>query len=195
MAEAIKNGVGNGDLAKVDNSNRLCVRSVVDSTFQESLSFGRAFVISSGIVNLTNAAASGILYIKNNENRDMLLSKLNIFIGNSTGGTAVTNFVITSTINPTGGTLISAASSVTPANLNFGASSSISMDSFKGVQGSTVSGGIAVSDIQPDSGRFPLIDVAILPKGFSIAISITPKTSNTNLDVIVTFAIELIEER
>ena len=189
----IKDGAGSGDTAKVDSSNKLEVRSIDTTEFQSGIIDGRVFVVSSGVVTLTTACASGLLYLKNCDCRDMLISKLVINLGNSTGGCG--NFTSTITICPTGGTLICCGAVAPAANLNFGSGLSACVTSTAGTEGSTVTGGIPVSDIHALANRREIVDVALLPKGVSLAMSITPPAGNCSVDVNINIAIQFVETR
>jgi len=108
--------------------------------------------------------------------------------GPSTGGTG--DFLAEVIRNPTTGTLISAGAAFTPINLNFGSSKELLATTLKGTEGSTVTdGSVAVSTIIPAAGTRVLIafDSIILEPGSSIAVRITPQTSNTSMNIQVGF--------
>ena len=58
MSEIILDGTGFGYTAKVDNTNRLDVRSVTEPAIVEAAENGDAYFITSGSITLTNTANS-----------------------------------------------------------------------------------------------------------------------------------------
>jgi hypothetical protein len=67
MAETIQDGTGKGYTAKVDSENRLEVTSVSTQAEESASSKGFSYNINTGIITLTNATKTPVLYIKNNE--------------------------------------------------------------------------------------------------------------------------------
>ena len=67
----LKDGSGSGDVAKVDNTNRLRTRSVSDNSVEEAFKDGRAFIFSSLPVTLTTDCVSYIMYLQNCDTRDI----------------------------------------------------------------------------------------------------------------------------
>ena len=185
MTIVIKNGVGNGNLAKVDESNRLHTHAFTIDTDTSACIQGDAFDICSGIVTLTNANEHAILYIKNNEDDDLIISLQFVNLGTSTGG--VGKSTVTTYLNPTGGTLISDANNAGVLNRRVGDSTSLTADSFgASAQGKTLTGGDTISF--PSSG-FAANSPFVLPQGQSLAMSVTPPTSNTSMRVGIGFYI------
>ena len=108
--------------------------------------------------------------------------------GPSTGGSG--DFKAEVVANPTAGTLISGGTALIPHNLNFGSSKILTSDTLKGAEASTITDGtVRVSTIIPASGTRVLIafDSIILEPGSSIAVTITPQTGNTAMNIQVGF--------
>ena len=189
----IKDGKGTKHAAKVDNTNKLEVRGVNLTEFQDSLLEGKAFALASSVQTLTSTCISGLLYLKNCDDRDLLISKLVIITGTSTCGTG--DAISTITINPTGGTLISGAGFAPAVNLNFGSAIIADVTTFGGSEGSTVTGGVPISDVQTSPQVRDLVDVAVLPKGFALAMSITPPAGNTSMKVTINIGFQFVEKR
>lgn len=186
----ITNGVGDSTPAKVDDTNRLMVRSTTSTEVLEASSNGESFILTSGFITFTNANESAILYYKNNEDRDVIISR---FIGNcrtSTGGTT-NHALINLRSNPTGmvgGTGQPAAFN----NLNLGSSKTILADSEVGLTGSTLTNGSAFSGFIIPIQNFSAESSSIrMPKGSSIGITVTPPAGNTSFSFAVGLNIHL----
>lgn len=180
----IQNGAGGpATKAQVDETNRLYVRSVSESEQNEQASLGLAYSIPSGFVTLTNSSESAIFFLKNNDDRNLLITRFLVSVRKSTGGTENHARALIY-INPTG---MSGGTGVplTPKNLNFGSSNVLSNISEVGLQGATLTGSPALF------GGFTLpvetltseASSIILPKGASIGVTCVPPANNTSLQV------------
>lgn len=188
MTTVIKDGTGTGNTARVDNKNRVRAFSTVETGGTEASFFGDLYNVNTGTISLTSAGTSALAYMKNTDNVPWIFNRVFYNAGPSTGGAG--DFSADVIANPTGGTLITAGTELIPQNLNFGSSNVLTGDSLKGVEGSTITGGtVRVSTIIPASGTRVLIsfDSIILEPGSSIAVSITPQTGNTAMNVQVGF--------
>lgn len=192
MAEIIQDGRGTGNTAKVDSLGKVHADAV--STFKEDSQArrGLAYNINTGTITLTNAStANGVLYLKNNEDYDLIISNIAYILGNSTGGTG--DILVEVIKNPTTGTLISGASTVeTSSNKNFGNSRLLNALVYKGATGNTVTDGSTFAKTILGTGAQRIIGVLggsiILPRGSSIAIRFTTPASNTSMNVQFAFA-------
>ena len=183
----IQDGTGNGYQAKVDSQNRVLAKSVSVLQSEDASSDGRSYNINTGTINLTTAGESGVLYIKNTGLNDIKITSVGFLLGNSTGGTGDLELKIYK--NTTTGTLVSGASAVSiNQNKNFGSSKTLSATTYKGAEGSTITNGtLTYSSLLAGAARTYVIatgDVD-LTSGASMAVSITPQTSNTSMDVQV----------
>lgn len=195
MELVIKNG-SNGNTAFVDSSKRLHTYSVTETASRYASETGDSFNINTGIINLTSDSKSAILYVKNNESRDMIIEGIYYLIGNSTGGTG--DVLISVLRNPTAGTIVSGASDVEikGVNRNFGSSKTLSADMYKGAEGNTLTDGDKVIEtILNQSPQRVFINAGdiILQKGSSIGIEITPASSNTDVDVEAALSVHLYD--
>ena len=184
MTNSIKDGTGNGFRAEVDNKNRLRTLSVAQSGGISAALVGDLYNINTETVSLTTANPSSILYIKNTNLSPWVVDRVFYNAGISSGGSG--DFLAEVIANPTTGTLISAGTAITPHNLNFGSSKSLTAITLKGAEGSTTTDGtVRVSTIIPASGSRVLIgfDAIILEAGSSLAIKITPQTGNTGMNI------------
>jgi len=172
--------------AKVNLSQRLATSATSRSAAKQAVLLSDSFNIISGSVSLTSAGESGILYLKNNENRDLIIEFSTIDLGPSTGGNAGAP-LIKFIRNPTTGTLISNATAADiVSNQNFSSSRTLTADTFKGVEGATVTDGTdhALRFTRSDREAELELDI-LLEKGDSVAVTVTPETNNTAMEVLV----------
>jgi len=176
----IDDGAGKGFSVKVDECLRMHTHAfTIDSDTSAALN-GDVFDVCSSIVTLTSANESGILYIKNNENDDLIISLQFVNLGASTNG--VGESAVTVYLNPTTGTLIACGCCVTPLNRRVGDANALCTVTVSGAEASTITNGGTISF--PSTG-FVSNAPYILPKGAALAVSVTPPTSNTSMPVAV----------
>ena len=191
MAESIIDGAGTGYVARVDEENRLRTLSTSETISESAARDGDSYNVNTGTINLTSANESGLLYIKNNGDKDVIILQVGYLVGNSTGGTGDLNAKVI--FNPTGGTVISGAADVDVLiNKNAGSSKTISVECYKGAEGNTITGGSdAYLSLLPGAGRSYVINTGSihLPKGASLGIAVTPQASNTSTDIQIFLAI------
>ena len=172
-----------GATAKVSVNNRLQVHSITTSEASTAATEGDGYNINTGLITLTDAAESGVLYIQNNEDRDLQIEFLEMILAPSTGGAITDATRVRVYRNPTGGTLISGAVLVSNnQNRNFGTNRTLTADTYKGATGNTVTGGDVIMEVfvNPSEREFLSIDMT-LTKGDSIAVSYEPNDSNTSM--------------
>lgn len=179
----ITDGKGTGKEAAVSGGNRLESLAITEdyNTFHTTL--GHAYNINTGTVTLTNATETGMLYIKNNEDRDLIITALIYMVGASTGGSG--DISVITKKNPTTGTLISGGTDFLPINRDFGSANSLTATVKKGATGSTVTDGTDfITSIFTGPGRYVVsVGAIILRKGNSITVSIVPQAGNTSVPV------------
>ena len=109
----IETGIGNGGYkAKVNTNNRLHTAAVITTEDARATKDGDSFNLSTGLITLTDAAQTSLLYIKNNEEKDLILDTVEIGFNTSTGGSTTDMIEIYSIRTPTAGTLISDATAI-----------------------------------------------------------------------------------
>lgn len=181
--EQIQDGTGKGYLAKVDSDNRLYTKAITSTEQEHESSNGLAYNINTGIITLTNATKTPVLYLKNNEEFDLVIDTVLYMTGASTGGSG--NVLVEIVRNPTAGTIVSGASDVEMnVNRNFGSTRSLSVNAYKGATGNTLTDGVKfIESILSTATQRVAVSVGavIIPKGSSIAIQITPPTGNTSM--------------
>jgi len=184
MGFQILDGTGRNIKAKVSVDNRLYTQSVNRSEREEQSLVGEAYIIGTGFVNLTTSGTSAVLYFKNNEDVDLVITRFLVGVKKSSGGTE--NFVTgiiyknpTSMVSGTGNPLAI-------NNVNFGSSNTVDADSEIGQQGALLAGGSAYLAIVAPTENLTAEDAStIIPKGSSIGVFITPPPGNTSVDVSV----------
>ena len=143
---AIIQDAASGNTARVNLDNTLSTHGINRTEAQHSTDKGDSYNINSGTVTLTTAGESGILYFKNNEDRNVHVDGLVMILGPSTGGLTTDTTRIRVYSNPTTGTLISTALAADIVqNRNFGVTSALVADVYKGAQGATITGRFSCS--------------------------------------------------
>lgn len=183
----IEDGNGSSTQAKVSKNSRLYTFAVTESKGSSAVRDGRGYNINTGSIELTSANESAVLYVKNNENNDIVIDSVIVILGKSTGGSADDDVVCEIIRNPTTGTIISNATDVdVSSNANFGSNNLLVADSYKGAEGNTFTNGSnhILSLLQAGNRWFFNLDV-LLPKGASLGVTLNPPASNTSMDVMV----------
>lgn len=192
MGFQILDGTGKGRKAGVDTTNKLLARATVESIFDEAAEDGLANFVGTPLITLTNAAESAIFFIENNEDDDIIMENF-FFVAEATTGGSPNMFRVSWYKNPTS---ISSGTAITPLNQNFGSSRELDATVEYGAQGSAVTGGTNAAILSFPIGVFNDIPAKlILPKGTSLAITVTPPTSNTSMPVQFGARTILYEER
>jgi hypothetical protein len=170
----IVDGRGTGSKSRVDGNNRLHVQSVVEDEGVHSIEAGDAYNINTG--NLSYSAAGTMLYLLNNEDRNLVVQTLAVGIGT---GTVSDIPEITIIRNPTGGDLISDQTAVSiNQNRNAGSTKTLSATVYSGKSSGTITGGNDwLYFYQNITGRLAASIDLFIPKGSSIAVKIDPKLS------------------
>lgn len=180
MGFEITDGTGKGNSAGVDRTNRLLVRNVSETIFQNAAEEGEAFFIGTPIITATTAGESALIYIKNNEDNQLVLGSF-FLIAEATASGSPNMFRINWYRNPTS---ISSGTAIPALNQNFGSSNTLDADIEYGAEGSTVTGGSLAATLSFPIGQFNQLDAnLVLEKGSSLAITVTPPAGNTNMPV------------
>jgi hypothetical protein len=182
----IQDGSGKGFSGKVDSSLRLHVDSVTFGRSEIEVELGNGYNINTGVINLTTANKSAVLYFKNNESDPIVVTSLFYMMGNSTSGSG--DVLISLLRNPTTGTIISNATNAEMAgiNRNFGSSKTLSANIYKGAEGNTFANGDKIIETilnQAPKREVLAVGDIVLTKGTSIGLEITPASGNTSLNV------------
>lgn len=183
---SIKDGSGSGRLCKVTSDGRLDTFSIAESEENKGVLSGTSFNIETPVITLTTGNKSGLLYVENNEEEVLILTGFFTLTGASTGGSGY--ILVEHEYNPTSGgsTLVSAGTAMTAVNKNAGNARVLDATIKYGAEGSTVDAGLKkITGLHIATGRLVLPITIALPKGNSIAVSVTPQAGNTSMPVIV----------
>jgi hypothetical protein len=179
MSLIISDGTGTGNTAKV-SANRVFVHSITEQEAVNATEDGGAYNINTGTIGLTSSTASSILYLKNNEVRDLVIEALAVGVGSA--GTTTDVSTVTVIRNPTS---VSYSTAVDMnQNRNFGSTKTLTADVFKGAEAATTTGGDNIIQFFTGAGTrlFAPINLS-LPTGSSIAIEIDTNTTSGTTDV------------
>ena len=185
MPDMILDGSGNNFRAKVNSSQQLETKAVSISEAVEANRNGDAYNVNTGYITLTNGTDTPVMYLKNNETKNLVVEAIAIGIEVSTGGASTESNRITVIRNPKTGTIISGATAVdVNSNRNYTNASSLTVDAFKGATGNTMTDGDNHLLINPGTGPRGLFTInEILPTGATIGIKFKPQASNTSVNV------------
>lgn len=179
----VEDGKGSGIFAKVTNDNRVCTSSVISQQGDNAACLGDKYNLNTGDITLTDAAATTVFYLKNNEDKDLIITSLIYNLGTSTGGSGDGKIDVLR--NPTAGDIVTNANNVAiNSNQDFGSSKTLTADVFVGATSEAVvtDGTVSISTrLNSATGRTVLsLGSVVIPKGSSLAINYTPPTSNTS---------------
>lgn len=183
MSTQIQDGTGSKRKLKVTSANRALVQSVVISEEDEAIIRGEGYQIVSGTQSFTGSTETGVLYIKNNDDRDFVLDRAVLILG-STNGTG--DWTFQTLRNPTAGTIVDNALAAGISNSNHGSAKQPRALSYRGVEGDTMTDGTgAPLPIQQTQNRtvFPL--GRRLPTNTSIGWKLTPPSGNTSTKAVL----------
>lgn len=168
MSTTIQDGTGTKLKVKVNEDNRLLGQSIIETEFDNAVGKGEAYNINTEFLTATSSVEIPLLYVKNEEDRDLILSAW--FIGtDADSGTATRQSLLRVYTNPTGGTIISAGTDVTPVNRKVGSNNQLQVTAKKGGDGFTFTGNNATPllyQTQATKSRaFGIIQVCIQKAG------------------------------
>ena len=141
MATTIQDGTGKGFNAQTDSTNRLLTRTIQRSEFDEAVANGNSFNVNTKFLTITTAGPAdghALLYIKNNEDQDLILAAW--FIGTDLGTNGADLGLMQVFYNPTGGTIISGGTTVPAVNRQGGSTETIDIDVLSGGDSITATG-------------------------------------------------------
>jgi len=190
----IRDNTGSGGYgAEVDANNDLHTFSITESREQAATLKGDSYNVNSGFVTFTVGSEEGILYLKNNETRNLHVSSIICILGTSTGGT---NCKIRVYKNPTTGELISDATAADiNSNRDFDSGKTLDATAYKG-DGATsdiTDGSVHIGSIIQAGSRVAFNIDEILRIGNSIAITYEC-ASNTSMECMAAIVCNLQDE-
>lgn len=184
MGFEIKDGTGSNRRAQVDIHNRLQVDSIISTERAQVAIEGDAYLIGSGFVTLTSANSSALLWFKNDNDFDLVITRYLVGVRASTGGTEnhVRGIIYRNPTAISGGS----GSPLLAPNVNFGSSNTLTLSSEIGAEAATLTGGTPLASVVAPVEQLTTEEAAtIMPKGSSIGVLIIPPASNTSLQVSV----------
>ena len=188
----IKDGTGTGQLVKVDDTNRMFVRAVSESPAHEAVLSDDHYIVSSTIITLGTANKTSIIFLQNDESKDLFIDKIIVTAGASTDGTE-DFFMLSGTRNPTGMANGSGNSAIV-TNSNFGTTNLLSETSEYGQDTATTTGGAVIFAANFEIKRTAFIEQRLLLEtGNTVAFEITAPPSNTNLQVAIGLNCHLVK--
>lgn len=186
MSTTIQDGTGTKTKLRITGANRALVQAVTISEEDDAIVRGEGYQIASGTVSFTGATTTGVLYIKNNDDRDFVLDRAVLILGSAVGASSDQDWTFTVLRNPTAGTTITNQLNAGISNSNHGSNNTPNAISYRGVEGDTITdGGGAAQPIKQSIDRIILPLGRRLPKGTSIGFRITPPTGVTSTKALV----------
>jgi len=186
MSTTIQDGTGTKTKLRITGANRALVQAVTISEEDDAIVRGEGYQIASGTVSFTGATTTGVLYIKNNDDRDFVLDRCVLILGSAVGASSDQDWTFTVLRNPSAGTTITNQLNAGVSNSNHGSNNTPNAISYRGVEGDTITdGGGAAQPIKQSIDRIILPLGRRLPKGTSIGFRITPPTGVTSTKALV----------
>lgn len=184
MATTIQDGTGKGFQVKVDETNRLETRSIIEDSTLEGTIDGNTYVLGTPFLTQTGTSANGLLYFKPEENVSLFAKTFSSQARWATNAT-LQNYLINVYTNVDESDLTGTWVNFTPLNVNFGSSNELA-GVFK--YGSPT-GAAGFSGLPKFQLGFPvnvynqIQSNLIFPKGVGILLSVTPPAGNTAMPV------------
>lgn len=177
MGLTIEDGTGKGFTQKVNANNRAYVNAVSTSESLSATNVGNAYNINTGNINIgSSTSGTGILYLKNNEDQDLVIGDFAVGLGTSGGLTHTSTPQITLIRNPTTGSTIASQLAVAMnQNRNFSSSKTLTADVYAGSNTWNFTNGDDIAMFnQTSNGRLFASISFQLGKGDTIGLAIQP---------------------
>lgn len=173
MGKEIEDGTGTGDRARVKDS-RLYTNALTLGNFENSVLEGNAYNINTEFLSITTDAEHALLYLKNDENTDIVIESW--FIATDIGSNGSSYGTVKAYFDPVGGTIVSGGTPINTVNRKGGDSKLAKVTSLKGGEGFTFTGttdAVLYQTQSAGSRAFGNIKLALEP-GKSIVICYKP---------------------
>lgn len=194
MGFQIQDGKGTSVKAKVDDTNRLEVRSIAESGQIEGASNGETFAIGTPFLTQTAATENGLLYFSLDEDVDYYATTFSSQARFTTGGTT-SNYLIQVYKNIAATSLTGTWVDFTPLNTNFGSSNTLS-GTFKygSPAGATGFSGTPIFQLGFPINVYNQVQTTLVfPKGIPLLLTVTPPASNTSMPVNFTVTVSKLK--
>ena len=179
MSTTIQDGTGTKQRLRITSDGRAAVDAIIEErAVFNSVEAGNTFIVTSDFIIAPSGSETGLLYVKNTSNQDMLIHHMKLW-----SGTTNTTSEVRVYRNPTTGTLISSASAADTNNLNFGSANTYNSIAYQGNGAdATVTDGSIIGRHYLGVGNQQMVafmwnGAMALPRGASCAISVTPQTT------------------
>jgi len=193
MSYIIEDGKGTGKKAAVTNNNRLQTTGIDLNLTEAATESGDTYNLNSSETTLSTTGESAILYLKNLEETNLIVTSIVVNIMDYAGTAGQP--ILTIYRNPTAGTLVSTASACTEQNRNYGSNKTLTMECYQGSEGKTLTGQDKTIPVYlPSTAALTLVSfdtVVVLPKGASIGLSWTPPSGMTSTKIIAALEVTL----
>jgi hypothetical protein len=175
----LDDGTGTGNRAKVA-SNRLFTHAISEGESVHATEKANSYNINTGTIGLTSASDSGIFYLENSENADLVIEAVAAGVGSA--GTTSDVTTVTLVRSPTSVSFSTAVDM--NQNRNFGSSKTLTATAYKGAEAATITGGDDIIQFFMGSGTrlFAPINL-VIPKGESMAIRMNTNTTGGTTNV------------
>lgn len=185
----VEDGSGSGFNAKVNANNRLYISGIAETRQEAATEIGDSYHVLTGMVTLTSANQSAMMYFKNESDVDFRIKDVIGGGGIATGATMEDVFIMELIRNPSTGTIVDDETAATiRCNRNFGSSKLIQDTAlvYKGAEAKTFTNGTShFLVIARTAGHFTQLVDEVIPKGKSLGILITPPSGNTSFPCYV----------
>jgi len=184
MATTIQDGTGLGYSVKVDETNKLEVRGIIEDGRVEGASNGETYVIESPILTQTSSSENGLLYMLFDEDVSFYATTFSSQARYTTSG-SFNNYLIQAYKGVAASALTGTWVNTTPLNTNFGSSNTLN-GTFKygSPTGATGFSGTPIIQLPFPVNVFNQVNTALVfPKGSSLLLTVTPPTNNTSMPV------------
>ena len=181
----IEDGGGSNGYALLTKGQQLTTFSITEDEQQAATVAGKAYNINTGTIALTGTSESALMYFKNDESpengeSDYVVTAIALGLG-TRSATVTDSAFVTIIRNPTGGTLVDAATNCDIiSNADFGSSASLSTGTkaYKATANNqTLTGGTDHALLYMTDGRLYANLTIVIPRGSSIGVKIDLNTS------------------
>jgi len=191
MAEILKDGTGSGYQMRIDGNNRAHVQAVTIPENEFATENEDSYNLNTGVITLTSDSETPVMYVKNNDTRDLHIRAIAVGLGPTTGGSGGIP-VIKMIRNPKDGTITSGSDIAVSSNRNFGSAKALVADQKVGATGLTMTGGTDHLILFQGAGDRLLASIdEVIPVGSTVGITVTPQSGNTSMDVYAALICDL----
>ena len=189
MSDFIRDGGGQGYLARVNKDQQIVTRSTTVQQHTKSTLDGNYYEATTGQIDITDALENGIIFIKNNETSTIVVDKVFIDVWASTGGDA-NGCTLKYYKNP----IVTGGSSITPVNTNFRRQDSAVGLDLKEL--TTILDGTTwwIGYFEPKSSIVIDEEKFCIPPGYSFGLSVQAPVGNTSMLINVNVAFYRFDE-